>query len=84
VKKHAVLYGSNSEPHTVRQLEMFGEACKQLNYVDCYKHPDKCAEANITALPTWSFQGEKEVGAKDIEDLYTRASKHKASVFRNL
>lgn len=84
VKKGVVLYGSNSEPNTVRQLELFGEACKQLVYVDCYKQPEKCQAAGIEALPTWSFNGQKEVGVKEIEDLYTRASKHQGSVFKNL
>ena len=84
IKKGVVLYGSNSEPNTVRQLEKFGEACKQLNYVDCRKQPDKCRAAGIEALPTWSFNGQKEIGVKEIEDLFTRASKHQGSVFKNL
>jgi len=83
--KGVVLYGSNSEPHTVRQLEMFGEACKMLEYVDCNKQPDRCQRAGIQDIPTWAFkEGQMHRGVMDPEDLFTMSTKRSNSVFKNL
>ena len=62
-------YGASWCPHCAEQKQMFGDAVKQLPYIEC-STPDKqhqtqvCIDAAIKAYPTWDF-GAGEQGNRD-------------------
>ena len=51
------------------QEDIFGENYQYLNIIDCWFEQNKCAEKQITAIPTWIIQGKKYEGVKSIETL---------------
>lgn len=71
----AKFYGAFWCPHCNDQKDMFGEAKKDLPYIEC-STPDGrgenpvCAAAKITGYPTWVFaDGTSESGALPFEEL---------------
>ncbi len=69
-EKGAVMYGTYWCPHCKKQKEMFGEAFKYINYVECTEVPQKCEEAGIYGVPTWIFKnGTKLEGIQTLEKL---------------
>ncbi|MBI4835854.1 MAG: hypothetical protein HY817_01195 [Candidatus Abawacabacteria bacterium] len=64
-EKKAVFYGMYDCPHCLTQKRDFGRAMEFINYVEC-KMPngtwaDVCKQENITATPTWKFDGKDPV-----------------------
>jgi len=71
---NVVLYGSNQSAETKEQIDLFGEAIKEIDYVDCdaavnSSNPDECIGQNITVYPTWVYQGEKFEGVQTLSKL---------------
>lgn len=70
-----VLYGAYWCPHCKDQKELFGEAVKYLDYVECdakgeNANPDECLAQGIESYPTWVYKGKKiESGGKTIKEL---------------
>ena len=59
-----VMYGAYWCPHCQEQKKDFGDALQYITYVECdpkgeNANPDACAAKNITAYPTWIYQGQK-------------------------
>jgi len=74
----AKFYGAFWCPHCNDQKDMFGDAKKDLPYVEC-STPDGrgenpvCAAAKITGYPTWVFADDtSEAGALPFEELARR------------
>ncbi len=66
----AHLYVSQTCPHCHQQLGLFGESVAKLNYIDCSKDSQKCADAEVRAVPTWIFaSGERVSGSQPLETL---------------
>lgn len=71
--KGAVLYGAYWCPHCRNQKELFGDAVKDIKYVECQApnggQTPECEKAGITAYPTWIINGKQYVGEKSLQEL---------------
>lgn len=72
--KGVVLYGSFKSEDSNAQRNIFGEAAKLLNYVECDSlgenaNPDECAGQKIEVYPTWIYEGVKYLGVQSLGDL---------------
>lgn len=70
----AAMYGSYRCPHCAAQKELFGEAFKYINYVECdpmgkRANPVLCLEKGITMYPTWEIKGNLYTGVRSLEGL---------------
>ena len=70
----AVFYGSITCGHCGDQKELFGDAMKYINYVECNPRaenarPQDCVSANIEYFPTWIIGGEKIIGMQPLQNL---------------
>lgn len=68
-EKKAVFYGMYDCPHCLAQKADFGRAMQYVNYVECKLDggktwADECKKENITATPTWKFDGKDEVSGR--------------------
>jgi len=52
-EKWAVLYGAENCPHCLEQKKMFGDSLQYVNYVECTKEFERCAD--LKWVPTWKF-----------------------------
>lgn len=49
---------------------MFGDAMKDIKFIDCDKEKQLCTAAKIEMYPTWIFKnGSKKTGAHQLETL---------------
>jgi len=69
IGKNAVLYVNLGCGHCENQKDIFGENLKYIEVVDCFYNNEECAEAEITAVPTWIINGEKITGLQSIKKL---------------
>ena len=70
----AVMYGSYRCPHCNQQKQMFGDAFKYINYVECNPtgknaNPSLCLAKGITNYPTWEIDGRFYEGAMPLDEL---------------
>ena len=49
----AIMYGSETCPHCQTQKAMFGDSFQYINYVECTKEFERCA--NLEWVPTWEI-----------------------------
>jgi glutaredoxin len=54
-EKKATMYGAYWCPHCQAQKKLFGDAAKDLPYVECTEHADECTAKGVTGYPTWIF-----------------------------
>jgi len=73
--KGVTYYGAFWCPNCQKQNEIFGRSKRYIPYVEC-STPDgksqveQCRNANITAYPTWEFEGgERLTGVQPLETL---------------
>lgn len=66
-KKGIILYGSESCPDCILQVNLFGAAFKNLNYIDCSKSPAECAA--LEKIPAWNFNNKIYYGIISIDRL---------------
>ena len=69
-----VMYGAFWCPHCREQKELFGEAARELPYVECDAagangRPDECRRAGVRSFPTWDIRGERREGVLSLETL---------------
>ena len=69
----ATMYGLPSCPHCQDQKDMFGDAFKYVDYVDCSEHREKCINDGVRTVPTWKISDETVVGTQELEELANRA-----------
>ena len=68
-EKGAKLYGASWCPHCQNQKALFGDAVESLPYVECTEKAQECAQAGITAYPTWIIDGQSYSGGKTFAEL---------------
>ena len=68
--KGIAMYGADSCSYCRAEKAEFKSAFQYINYIECDKEPEKCAEANIEGTPTWIFpDGTRLVGKQGLERL---------------
>ncbi len=72
----AKMYGAFWCPHCTDQKQLFGEAVKQMPYVECANDPanprvqsQECRAKQIESYPTWEIGGKLYPGIKPLEEL---------------
>lgn len=73
-EKGMILYGAYWCPHCKEQKELFGDAAKYLDYVECDAkgegaNPDECVARGIQGYPTWIYEGKQYSGTQSLEEL---------------
>jgi glutaredoxin len=68
------MYGAYWCPHCAEQKALFGEAAKELPYVECdpsgvNPRPDLCEKVGVKSFPTWVVGGERREGVQSLETL---------------
>jgi len=73
-EKGAKMYGAYWCSHCQKQKAEFGEAFKNILYVECTEKQDECTAAGIEGYPTWVFSdGSKLSGEQDLKVLADKA-----------
>lgn len=72
--KGAVLYCSFQSSDCVAQKDLFKDAVKYINYVECdasglNADADGCVGQGVESYPTWIYQEKKYVGVQTLADL---------------
>jgi uncharacterized membrane protein len=70
----AVMYGAYWCPHCTEQKALFGDAAKDIPYVECAKdgvhaRPDLCEQARVKSFPTWVMGTERREGTQSLRAL---------------
>ena len=73
-EKGMVMYGAYRCSHCQNQKKMFGDAVKDIDYVECdpsgpNASPDECKANNVEGYPTWIYQGQQYSGEQSLEKL---------------
>ncbi len=73
-EKGAVMYGAYWCPHCQEQKALFGDAAKDLPYVECDPNgmnarPDLCAQAGVKSFPTWVLGSDRREGVQSPQAL---------------
>ncbi len=69
-----VMYGAYWCPHCIEQKALFGDAAKDIPYVECAAdgingRPDLCEKAGVKAFPTWVMGTERREGTQSLQAL---------------
>jgi hypothetical protein len=67
IASNSILYVQLGCSHCKTQENVFGKEYINLNIIDCFYEPQKCA--NITGTPTWIIKGQQYAGAQTIDKL---------------
>lgn len=72
--KGMVFYGSYQSADSKQQSDLFGDAAKYLDYVECdasgqSANPDECISHDVTIYPTWIFEGKTYTGVRALAEL---------------
>ena len=72
--KGMVMYGAYWCPHCNEQKELFGDAVKYIDYVECdakgaNANPDECVAKGVSGYPTWIYQDQKHEGKQSLDQL---------------
>lgn len=70
----AVMYGAHWCPHCAEQKALFGDAAKDVPYVECAAdtvngRPDLCEKAGVKSFPTWIMGTERLTGVQSLSAL---------------
>jgi hypothetical protein len=70
------MYGAYWCPRCTEQKALFGDAAKDIPYVECAKdgvngRPDLCEKAGVKAFPTWVLGTERREGVQSLGALST-------------
>jgi uncharacterized membrane protein len=73
-EKGAVMYGAYWCPHCTEQKALFGDAAKDVPYVECAAdgvngRPDLCEKAGVKSFPTWVMGTERREGTQSLRAL---------------
>lgn len=67
----AIMYGSETCPHCQKQKEMFGKSFQYIDYVECTKEFERCAD--LKGVPTWKFKDGSQL--EGLQEFSTLAKK---------
>jgi len=67
----AIMYGAYWCPHCQEQKTLFGDAARDVPYVECDPNgvnarPDLCEKAGVKAFPTWTIGGQRREGVQSL------------------
>jgi|LGVE01.1.fsa_nt_gb parallel beta-helix repeat protein len=48
-----MIYGTSGDEWCIKQKEVFGDAFRNLNYINCDENEEACINANIKNIPCW-------------------------------
>ncbi len=70
----AIMYGAYWCPHCQEQKTLFGDAARDVPYVECDPNgvnarPDLCEKAGVKAFPTWVIGGQRREGVQSLSAL---------------
>ena len=65
----AVMYGTEWCSHCQAQKSMFGDAFKNIVFVDCDLNKDKCDQEGVASYPTWKIRGQTVTGTQEVATL---------------
>lgn len=68
-EKGMKMYGADWCPNCKAQKKLFGKSFKYVDYVECTREKQACAEAKIEGYPTWIYNEEKFVGVQSLSRL---------------
>ena len=68
-EKGAKMYGTEWCSHCNDQKEMFGEAFRFIDFIDCDADRSICNAEKITGYPTWQINGQNFQGTKSLKAL---------------
>jgi len=68
------MYGTYWCPYCNRQKELFGDAIKKVEVIECdpkgeNAQPQVCKAANVSSFPTWEINGKLHRGLRSLEEL---------------
>jgi len=69
IGEKAIVYSSATCSACKKQAELFGESYKHIPLIDCHTDSQKCAQAQITATPTWIINNQEYIGVQSVEKL---------------
>ena len=77
----AKMYGAFWCPHCREQKELFGDAAKQVPYVECDPRGEEpqeqlCRSKNIKGFPTWEISGKMHEGRQTLDELANLSGYH--------
>jgi len=70
--KGVTMYGTESCAWCQKQKADFKSAWQYMNYIDCFKDPNRCVAEKIEGTPTWIFPNDnnkKIVGYRELKVL---------------
>ena len=68
--KNITMYGADWCSHCQNEKNAFGDAFKQVPYVECPDNPQKCIDAGVKGYPTWIWpDGKRLEGGQGLEKL---------------
>lgn len=67
--KGAKMYGTEWCSHCKNQKALFGKSFQYVDYVDCDRSKQVCANAGIKGYPTWVIDDENYPGEQSLEKL---------------
>lgn len=67
--KGAVMYGTQWCGHCQNQKAAFGESFEYIDFVDCGLDQQRCIEAGVHGVPTWSIDGVNYPGEQSLDRL---------------
>ena len=68
-EKSFKMYGADWCPNCKKQKNIFGKSFKYVDYIECTKQKEDCAQAEITGYPTWIYNEEKYIGVQSLSRL---------------
>lgn len=71
--KWAIMYGSKTCPHCLKQKKMFGDSFQYIDYVECTQEAERCGnELEWNSVPAWKFiDGSQVEWRQEFETLAT-------------
>ena len=68
-EKNVKMFGTEWCSHCKNQKALFGNSFQNVDYIDCDKSQQVCANAGVTGYPTWQIEGQNHPGGQSLQKL---------------
>lgn len=68
-EKGAKFYMDSSYSNHDKQIMIFGSSFEYLDVIDCKEEEEKCMDAGILQVPTWTIKGNRLLGVQSLKKL---------------
>jgi glutaredoxin len=68
-EKDVKMFGTEWCSHCKSQKALFGNSFQEVDYIDCDKNQQACANAGVTGYPTWQIEGQNYPGVQGLQKL---------------